>query len=111
MSFHVARSSVVMPLLVAIRYRLSPRLTTAVAPYLGVDTREPPSRTTELEPAARTSSASAARPATKMRDGVLPGRFGVVMRLSGLQSGHRPQRQLFRVQRPSGQPPPNYSRG
>src|SRR3546814_2779854 len=82
MSFHVARSSVVMPLLVAIRYRLSPRLTTAVAPYLGVDTREPPSRTTELEQAARTSRASAARPATKMRDGVIPGRFGVNMRLA-----------------------------
>src|SRR3546814_11260877 len=99
MSFHVARSSVVMPLLVAIRYRLSPRLTTAVAPYLGVDTREPPSRTTALEQAASTSSASAARPATKMRDGVIPGRFGVIMRLAGLQSGQRRQRHLFGVKR------------
>src|SRR3546814_13325276 len=98
MSFHVARSSVVMPLLVAIRYRLAPRLTTAVAPYLGVDTREPPSRTTELEQAARTSSASAARPATKMRDGVIPGRFGVIMRLAGLPSGQRRPRHPLGVQ-------------
>src|SRR3546814_624203 len=111
MSFHVARSSVVMPLLVAIRYRLSPRLTTAVAPYLGVDTREPPSRTTELEQAARTSSASAARPATKMRDGVIPGRFGVIMRLAGLQSGQRRQRHLLRVTRSSCQPLPQFARG
>src|SRR5690606_17294520 len=87
MSFHVAKSSVVMPLLVAMRYRLSPRLTTTVAPYFGVDTREPPSRTTELEQAARTSSASAARPAARIRDGVFPGRFVVVMRLACLQSG------------------------
>src|SRR3546814_11753231 len=103
MSFHVARSSVVMPLLVAIRYRLSPRLTTAVAPYLGVDTREPPSRTTELEQAARTSSASAARPATKMRAGVLTGRFGVIMRIGGLQSGHWRRRPLLSVKRYSCQ--------
>src|SRR3546814_7869371 len=104
MSFHVARSSVVMPLLVAIRYRLSPRLTTAMAPYLGVDTREPPSRTTELEQAARTSSASAARPATRMRDGVIPGRFGVIMRLAGLQSGQRRQRQDRRSTRLNSSP-------
>src|SRR5690606_18652330 len=111
MSFHVARSSVVMPLLVAIRYRLSPRLTTAVAPYLGVDTREPPSRTTELEQAARTSSASAASPATRRRDGVFPGRFVVVMRLACLQSGQRWRRHLPRAKRSSRQPLPQFARG
>src|SRR3546814_19066220 len=95
MSFHVARSSVVMPLLVAIRYRLSPRLTTAVAPYLGVDTREPPSRTTELQQAARTSSASATRPATQIRDGVVPGLFLGIISLSDLQSGHLGHRPLL----------------
>src|SRR3546814_16538192 len=110
MSFHVARSSVVMPLLVAIRYRLSPRLTTAVAPYLGVDTREPPSRTTELEQAARTSSASAARPAPRLRDGVIPGRFGVIMRMSALPSGQRRQRPHLRGQRSISPPLPHLPR-
>src|SRR5690606_28121600 len=61
MLFHAARSSVLMPLLVAIRYRLSPRRTTVVAPYLGV---EPPVAgmrvTVLLAQAASTASASVA---------------------------------------------------
>ena len=46
MLFHIARSSGLMPLLTAIRYSVSPRFTTVLAPYFGVDTRvrEPPSR-------------------------------------------------------------------
>src|SRR5690606_13812473 len=61
MLFHAARSSVLMPLLVAIRYRLSPRRTTVVAPYVGV---EPPVAgmrvTVMLAQAASTASASVA---------------------------------------------------
>ena len=39
MSFHTARSSALMPWLVAMWYTVSPRLTTTVLPYFGADTR------------------------------------------------------------------------
>src|SRR5690606_17938149 len=111
MSFHVARSSVVMPLLVAIRYRLSPRLTTTVAPYFGVDVREP-SRTTVLEHAARASSASMASAATRVRDGMFPGRFVVVMRLAGLRFGPATAvAPCAATGRSAGQPLPQFARG
>src|SRR5688572_5668473 len=65
MPFQAARSRTAMPLLEAMRYRVSPRLTTAVAPYLGFDGGAttallPGSRMTRLEQPAMAKTVSAA---------------------------------------------------
>ena len=59
MPFHIARSSGEMPLLVAMRYTVSPRWTSVLAPYFGTDFGAA-SRTTALEHAARAIAAAAA---------------------------------------------------
>src|SRR5690554_3921370 len=67
MLFHAARSRVLMPLPVAIRYRLSPRWTTVVAPYLGVDPPAAGMRVTVLlaQAASMASAAATARVRTR----------------------------------------------
>lgn len=66
MPFHIARSSGEMPLLVAIRYTVSPRCTTVLAPYLGTETGGGASRTTVLEHATSAAATAAARHAVRI---------------------------------------------
>src|SRR5690606_3907669 len=72
MPFQAARSRMAMPLSVAIRYSESPRWTTVVAPYFGVEPE--PLRVTVLEHAAR---ASATPTDSRMR--AMVARVGVVV--------------------------------
>src|SRR5687767_8940248 len=64
-SFHIARSSGLMPLLTAMRYSVSPRLTMVLAPYFGADTRAtgrvPPSRITRLLPQAASDATTTSK--------------------------------------------------
>src|SRR5690606_5616514 len=83
MPFHSARSIGLMPLFTARRYRLSPRLTTTLAPGLGVEVLGAPAvRTTLLlQAASRSRPSSASRAVAVVRDRVVI--FPLVLRSGG----------------------------